>query len=421
MASPPKGSLREVLADPAVRVAIGVTIVVMIGFGIISPVLPLYARSFGVGRTEVGVMNMTFAICRLLMDLVAGPLADRYGERRLATLGTAVVGLSSIGMALSPTFGFLLVFRGIAGAGSSLLFAALMSYLIHSVAPERMGRAISAFFASFLVGMVLGQPVGGLIAEFLGLEAPLWVYAGACFASALITWRFLADARRSSHDHPAVGTAHEVLGAAEAPVSATWGRARELLRDRRFVLALFANAVLLWVMGAVRLTLAPLFARDAIGLSEGGIGLVLGATALGQLAVIAPAGRLADGRGRKSVLIPGALGLAVAVALIGVARAPLALAGVLALLGVATGFAGVAPAAMVADVAPSEVRGTAVGMFRFSGDLGMVVGPLVGGLVADAAGYLTTFIVMAVPALLVVAFSLRTAETLEAPALAGAR
>jgi DHA1 family multidrug resistance protein-like MFS transporter len=410
--SPSKGSLREVITDPAVRVAVGVTIVVMLGFGLIAPTLPLYAKSFGVGRAEVGLLNTAFALTRLVFDLVAGPLADRYGERRMATVGTAVVGVSSALAAVAPNFALLVVFRGAGGAGSSILFAALMSYLIHSVAAERMARTMSLFFTSFLLGTGLGQPLGGLIAQLWGLASPLWFYAGACALSAALTWRFLPDARRPAHEHPPAETPEAVLAEAEGPLAATRTRARQLFRLPGFGIALVANAVMFWVIGAVRLTLVPLFAEEEVGLSELAIGLVLGAAVAGQLAVMWRAGALADSRGRRAALIPGLAGLIVAVAVMGWATTAWALAVALTAMGVATGFAGVVPAAIVADVAPKRMSGTAVGLFRFAGDVGFVLAPFVTGLVADVGGFEAAFLVAAVPVALVLVAALRMPETL---------
>ena len=384
----------------------------MLGFGLIVPALPLYARSFGVGATEVGVLNTSFALARLAFDLVAGPLADRFGERRMATLGSLVVGVSSALAAVAPSFGLLVLFRALGGAGSSILFAALMSYLIHTVPSGRMARTMSFFFASFLLGTGLGQPIGGLIAEAFGLAAPLWFYAGACVVSALLTLRFLSDAVRPAHDHPPPGSRQEVLAESEGPVAAAWGRARTLLRIRGFATALAANAVLFWILGAIRLTLVPLFARDEVGLSEAGIGVVLGAAAAGQLAVMWRAGTVADVRGRKAALVPGLAGLIVAVAVLGLAANAWALALALAVMGAASGFAGVVPAAIVSDVAPKRISGAAVGLFRFAGDVGFVLGPAVTGLVADVAGYGTAFLVAALPLGVVLAAAVRMPETL---------
>jgi MFS family permease len=410
-----RGSIREVVAEPAVRVAIGVTMVIMLGFGLIVPTLPLFAKSFGAGRADVGLLNTAFALTRLMFDLVAGPLADRYGERAMATLGSAIVGVSSALAAAAPSFGLLVLFRGLGGAGSSILFAALMSYLLRSVAPDKMARTMSLFFASFLLGSVLGQPLGGLIASILGLASPLWVYAGACLVSAGLTFRFLRRAQAAGPATPPTETTEEVLAESEGPVPTTWNRAREFLSSRPFVTALAANAVLFWVLGAVRFTLVPLFAQEEVGLSELGIGLVLGAAAAAQFSVTWWAGAVADTRGRRAALLPGLLGLLVSIAVMGWAGNSLALGVALAIMGVATGFAGVVPAAIVADVSPRESSGAAVGLFRFAGDVGFVLGPVLAGVVAETAGFRPAFLVTAAPVLLVLLLAFRLPETLRRP------
>lgn len=400
------------MRDPAVRVTVGVTVIVMLGFGLIVPTLPLFARSFGVGRAEVGLLNAAFGVARLATDLGAGPIVARLGERMSATLGTAVVGLSAALSAVAPSFGFLVLFRSLGGAGSSLLFVALMSYLLRSVDPGRMARAMSLFVSSFLLGTVLGQPIGGLIAEWFGLAAPLWFYAGACGISAVLMLRRLTGARKAAPVRPPTETAAEVLAESEGPVASSWKRARVLLRSQPFVTALVANAVMFWLLASVRLTLVPLFAGEEAGLSELGIGVVLGASAVGQFAVVGWAGRVADTRGRKAALIPGLAGLLVTVAVLGVTAEPWVLAVTLVAMGVATGFAAVVPAAVVADVTPGGSSASAVGVFRFAGDVGFVLGPAITGLVADLSGFGGAFLVAALPVAAVLVLALRMPETL---------
>jgi MFS family permease len=88
------------------------------------------------------------------------------------------------------------------------------------------------------------------------------------------------------------------------------------------------------------------------------------------------------------------------------------LVAVMAALGVATGFAAVVPAAVVADVAPRGSSGTAVGGYRFAGDVGFVLGPLIGGMVADAAGFGPAFLVTALPILAAFILAIGMPETL---------
>jgi MFS family permease len=405
------------MAEPAVRVGVGVTLVIMLGYGLIVPVLPLYARSFGVGRTEVGVLMTAFGLMRLLFDLVAGPMVDRFGARFTAATGAIVVGVSSALSAVAPTFLALVIFRALGGAGSSLLFAAVMNHLVRAVPAHRMARTMSFFYSSFLLGTVLGQPLGGVIAEVLGLAAPLWFYAASCFICAGLILRKLTDRSAPIRDPGGVSTA-EVLAESETRLPTAWGRIRGMLSDRAFVAALAANAALFWVLGAVRMTLVPLFAEERVGLSEAGIGAILGAASVAQFVMMWKAGALADSRGRKRVLIPALAALTVSTALMGWAGSGLSLVAVLAALGVATGFAAVVPAAVVADVAPKASSGTAVGAYRFAGDIGFVLGPLIGGVVADAAGFGPAFVVTALPVLAALVLAIGMPETLRR---AGAR
>src|SRR5712692_2407526 len=106
-----KVTVRTILSDRSVRVVMLITFVIMLGFGIIAPILPLYARSFGVGYDAAGLLISAFAVTRLVFDLVAGPIVDRWGERRSASAGIFVVAVSSILTGLAPNFTLAVVFR----------------------------------------------------------------------------------------------------------------------------------------------------------------------------------------------------------------------------------------------------------------------------------------------------------------------
>ena len=99
-------------------------------------------------------------------------------------------------------------------------------------------------------------------------------------------------------------------------------------------------------------------------------------------------------------------------AVVGWAGSPVALGVMMGLMGLTSGSAASGPAAMLADVAPGHGSGTAVGLFRFAGDLGFVLGPLVGGAAASAFGFKGAFTVMALPVLVALVMVGRTAETL---------
>ena len=228
------------------------------------------------------------------------------------------------------------------------------------------------------------------------MASPLYVYAAACLVGAVVFWRTLYDPARHESE-------------------VRRGGLRRLPWNRSFVTVLLVNGVYLWIIGAVFQTLVPLFGTsEHVGLSIEGVGLALGVATLTELVALYPAGRASDRRGRRAVLIPALAGLALTTALIGQASAPLAFILALGALGVASGYSGVPPAPMLSDVTPEEVKGTAVGVFRFVGDLGFVLGPLIAGWSAGSFGFGTAFAVTALPALVAVAFVVSIPETMKA-------
>jgi MFS transporter, DHA1 family, multidrug resistance protein len=116
------------------------------------------------------------------------------------------------------------------------------------------------------------------------------------------------------------------------------------------------------------------------------------------------------------VLLPALAGLALMTAVVGWAPTPVLLGVAMAFLGIATGYAGVPPAAMLSDLTPSHGSGTAVGAFRFCGDLGLLVGPLVAGVTLDAFGFREAFAIAALPTIVAFVLVARSPETLSAKA-----
>src|SRR6266498_3168814 len=135
-----KVSFKLIVSDPAVRVVVLIVFVIMLGFGIIAPILPLYARSFGVSIDMASLLISAFAFARLVFDPIAGPIVDRRGERLSAITAVVFVGMSALLAGLAPSFALVVLFRGIGGLGSSLFFAAMYSYLLRVVPSDRMGR-----------------------------------------------------------------------------------------------------------------------------------------------------------------------------------------------------------------------------------------------------------------------------------------
>jgi MFS family permease len=391
---------REVTRIPEVRATVIGTFVIMLGFGILLPVLPSYARTFDVGYDEVGLLIAGFNLTRLAADPFVGRFIDRYGERATTTIGAIWVGVSSVAAGLAPNFGLLVVFRSVGGIGSALFFAALLSFLLRTIPAERSGRVMSVYYGSFNVGLIAGGPLGGLVARWLGLASPLHVYGIACFASALLFWRTIHNPARSADE-------------------TRKGGLRRLPWTRPLVTALVSNAAYAWMIGALFSTLIPLFGVEEVGLTLGGVGVALAIVTATELGSLFPAGKATDRRGRRAVLVPSLAALAGVTAVLGFATAPTPFLIAMGALGVASGYAGVPPAPMLSDVTPEELKGTAVAAFRFVGDLGFVLGPLVAGWAADEFGFGASFAINAIPTLVALALVLSIHETMPAMRVRG--
>ena len=384
---------RDILHIPEVRTSIAGTFIIMVGFGILSPILPLYARSFGVGLDSVGVLIAAFSITRLAVDPFTGVIIGRLGERRAVTLGAIVVGITTALAAVAPTFTLLVVFRGAGGAGSAIFFTGLLSYMLRTIPGDRIGRVMSVWYASFNVGIIAGEPLGGLFAHWLGPVSTLWIYAVTCFVSAAVFARTMHGPQTGPRLERTTGI-------------------RRLPWRRPFVAVLLANGAYAWMIAGVYSTLIPLFGNEEVGLSELGIGAGLAIASITEFAILFPAGKATDRIGRKAVLVPGYAAMALALVLWPLATTPALFFLANGVFGLVSGYAGVPQAPMLSDVTDEEMRGTAVAVFRFFGDLGFVLGPLVAGASADARGYGAAFALSAIPVVLAMLFVLTVPETL---------
>jgi MFS family permease len=171
----------------------------------------------------------------------------------------------------------------------------------------------------------------------------------------------------------------------------------------------------LWLYGSIFSTLVPLFARDVLGISPLGIGILFAIALAAEFAAYVPAGALADTRGRRFLLIPAFTGLAATCLLLGSATNFILLALLLALVGAGMGFAAVSPAAMLADVLPENRSAIGVAIFRFGGDLGFSIGPLVCGMTAAHYGFTAAFIAAGIPCLIALVVVSLGPETLAMP------
>lgn len=371
--------------NPQVIIVSLMTLVIMMGSSVISPVLPLIAQQFGVSYAGAGALISAFALGRIPFDFIGGALVDRFSPRWIAAGGAAMVAISAGLSAVAQDFHGLLLYRFIGGVGSALFTITAMACLARTVAPQRMGQAMGFYQSMLLIGVSLGPSVGGVAASvFQSLHAPFWAMAGLSLAVAAMSYQWVGD-----FSAPAARP-HAVKNGAGSP-----SILRQLSRDFTFVFICSVTLLLFGVRSGVTLNLLPLFAQETLGLGETGIGVAQSLCSLANFCVVWHAGRLLDHAGRRRVLLGSLWASALAVLCFPWATTPWLLMLAAILFGAAIGYMGPAPAAVIADLTPPGAAGKVMGVYRGAGDMGLLVGPIVVGWMASHLGFTAAFLTVA--------------------------
>jgi len=349
-----------------------------LGFGSIVPVIALYARSFDVLQSAIGVAIAAYGLARFLVAVPAGQLADRLGRRNVLALGGLITAAGNLLCAYAGDFGTFVVGRFIAGAGAAFVVNTGQIVLADITTPAERGRVMAVYQGTFLFAVSVGPLPGGLLAEHYGLAAPFVAYAVAGALAAALAFFRIPETRALR----AAASAAAVPAALPPFVS----QMRLLTGQVGFVLVCLTS-----FMGAVARTgglfnVIPILAHDRLALSADRIGFGLALASIVGLALAYPSGVLADRYGRKTVIVPATVTSGVSLVLFLLAPTyAWFLAGCIA-WSVAAGVGGAAPASYAADVAPPGMNAAAMSTYRMLSDLGYVVGPVALGLATDLAG-----------------------------------
>ena len=348
-----------------------------LGFGSVIPALALYAHSFGVQQTAIGLAVAVYGLARFLVALPAGRLADGLGRRATLAAGGLLTATGNLLCAQAPTFAVFVLARFVAGAGAGLVMIAGQIVLADITTPERRGRVMAIYQGVFLFAVGIGPLPGGVLAERFGLAAPFLAYAAAGAVVGALAWLRVPETKDLRRADGAVSG--EALPRFALQI-------RRLTRDVGFMLVSLVSFVNAVARTGALFSLIPLLARERLGLTTDRIGVGLALTSLVGLAFIYPSGALVDRYGRKLVIVPATLVAGLSLGVFLAAGSYVGFVAACVVWGVAVGISGAAPAAYAADVAPAGMNAAAMSAFRMLSDVGYVLGPLVLGLVADLLG-----------------------------------
>lgn len=361
--------------------------IVMLGVGIVGPILPFYALSFGVSYGVACMVISIFGVARLCMDAPAGNIADKLGRKPLIVSGMVVLFVSSLIAAFAQDIMQLLLARFVQGIGSALYTTTAMTLVADIAPPEKRGSYLGYYQGSFFLGAAAGPALGGFIAEFAGFRAPFFFLGilsalGASFAGVMVRESFVKKKMASVR-----GSGYSNL--------------RTTFHNRLLMLSYMAGLVTMLMMVGMRFTLMPIYGKTYLNLSYAQIGAVLTVCAIASTAVIAWTGKLLDRFGSKPSLVYGFLFSALTIYAFTWSNDFLTFTLISILFGVASGVVNPAQVAIVTDQASPNHRGLAMGLYRSFSDVGIITGPLIAGILIDILNITSSFIIISLISLVI--------------------
>lgn len=337
-------------------------------FGLLIPILPLYAADFGISYWLIGIVLAAELLGVTLGDVPAGMLIQRFGTKRVMLVGLGIIIVATGALFWAESVLLVIALRLISGAGLALFNVTRHTYLADSVVLEQRGRLIAIFGGIRRAGAFTGPAIGGIMSTHYGLRAPFLLYVVICTLALTIILFRLQDRkvkfRPGEHSHRSsllttLKTHHRILMTAGSGF-------------------LFAQMIRFG-----RSTIIPLYGADVLGLNAQDIGFIVSLGSAIDMLLFYPAGWIMDNLGRKFAIVPSFTGQGIGMALIPFTLNAWGLLGAACVMGFFNGFSAGAMMTLGSDLAPEDTRGEFLGVWNLIGDAGSAGSPMIVGAIAN--------------------------------------
>jgi DHA1 family tetracycline resistance protein-like MFS transporter len=368
----------------------------LVGFGIIIPLLPYYAETFGASPVVVGLLFAVFSLCQLVAAPVLGDLSDRYGRRPVLVFSLAGTVISFVMLAVAHSVAMLFAARIVDGLSGGNISTA-RAYVADVTEPKDRARAYGLIGAAFGLGFILGPALSAVLSH-ISYTAPIWAAAAVTLVATIMAWFWLPETVHRAH----AGTGNPF-------------RSLPGLLTRPPIRRVLVIDFLYWCSFAVFQTTFALFAARRFDFGVAKTGYVF--AAFGILGALIQGGlirtvvrRLDDKRTFMMGLGFGAVGLVAAAT---AQTVPMFLLSLVPLaLGI--GFGHPTMASLVSLVARGDEQGRVQGAASAVESFGRTVGPVWGNSslqhFGESTPYLSAAIVLMVTLAVVAGFELPAVE-----------
>ncbi len=336
------------------------------------PLVPTYARELGAAETLVGVIVAAYSITNLPGNIVAGYFLDRFGRRLPITMGLVVTALALAGYAAATSAEMLLAVRGLHGLAAAVLTPGAFAMLGDSSQAGSRGRTMGRSAVVIAIAAVLGPASAGILQGMLGYETVFLMMAGLMAITAVIYILGSRDTRVPDGAEPdAEAGPQPTAVTGETPLRINW-------------LVLASIVAISWTIGIGTLTTyLPLHVEDIgeAARTSGNAFTLFALTAL--IMMVGVIGIIGDRFGRLTFLSVGLALFSAGLFLMAATQELWAVYAGMAVIGFGFGLLLPTATALVADASGPVRRGLAFGIFYGAYSLGITIGDVVSGVIAD--------------------------------------
>lgn len=347
----------------------------MLGLGIVSPLLPIYAENLGATGIWLGVIFSAFALSRSVFMPIIGRISDRRGRKWIILTGMFAYAVLSLAYLIAGSVYSLTAVRFAHGLASAMVVPIAMAYIADLSEKGKEGSHMGNFSISMFLGMGVGPLLGGFLNDTFGMPSVFYAMAGLSAFATLLVAISLPEAKPGRFALPdAPSTPMPAL--ITLPVM-------QGVMVFAFISALGRGGMMVFV---------PVFG-PLIAISPFEVGIVLSANTFLMALLQVPIGRLTDTGNKVALIVAGSTIAAIALAVIPLTHSFLPLLLVTSLIGVGGAIQQPAIMALTVDAGRTIGMGTSMGAYNTVFGIGMIIAPLMGGAFMDFVGIEAVFYV----------------------------
>lgn len=369
-----------------------------IAYGAIYPVVQIYTEELS-NSFWAGIIAASFALFLSIFSGIGGHLADKFGRKILIISGIFCISIAAFLFTLKADKFYFAIFYSLAGMGIGLVLPSSIAYVYDITDHENLGKSMSLFITSVIIGFTIGMPLSGILAKYISENAPFYF----CSILALITTFLSLFLLEKEHYEKEKLKLFEMKDTIKNLSS---------IFKKKGMSSLIFRGFSSFFMTGILFTVLPIF-LDNINDNIEFVGIVLLVLGIGMFIATPIGGLLADKIGRKEPIIISGILIAISLFILPFAESFLQAAIILIMTGIGIGINNPSSTALISEISPVGKKAGGLGFYGAISGIGLIIGPLCGGFLFDLSRYYPFFLASFMSIVSAIVIAIFVPETLK--------